>query len=65
MGAMKDSSLAPFMNSVSKEKIKPNVKKNKPNIIVEKIKIVLCVFNILKNDKFYFDFWIFGAMIVF
>ena len=26
---MKDSSLAPFMNSVSKEKIKPNVKKNK------------------------------------
>ena len=29
MGAMKDSSLAPFMNSVSKEKIKPNVKKNK------------------------------------
>ena len=29
MGAKKDSSLAPFMNSVSKEKIKPNVKKNK------------------------------------
>ena len=29
MGSMKDSSLAPFINKVSKEIIKPKIKKNK------------------------------------